>query len=77
MKTVTILTTENAKLEKAKELIDDLEADVVMYNEHRMNLKHKRDTNGMNQMFNGGDSEVRSVAAHKVHASKCGKTQQG
>ena len=26
----------NNKLEKIKELIDNLEADVVMYNEHRM-----------------------------------------
>jgi hypothetical protein len=67
----------NAKLEKEKEVIDNLEADVVMYNEHRMNLRHTRNKNGMNQMFNGGDSEVRSVAAHNVHESKCGRTQQG
>ena len=64
-------------MEKAKEIIDDLEADVVMYNEHRMNLKHKQNKNGMNQMLNGGDSDVRSVVAHNVHESKCGKTQQG
>ena len=67
----------NDKLEKAKEIIDDLEADVVMYNEHRMNLRHKRNKNGMNQMFNGGEAEIRSVAAHNVHEKKCGRTQQG
>jgi len=38
-----------------------------MYNEHRMNLRHKRNKNGMNQMFNGGEAEIRSVAAHNVH----------
>ena len=31
----------NDKLEKAAEIIDGLEADVVMYTEHRMNLRHK------------------------------------
>ena len=67
----------NDKLEKVKELIDDLEAEVVMYNEHRMNLKHKRINNGTNQIFNGGDSEVRSVTARNVHERKCGNTPQG
>ena len=67
----------NAKVEKTKELIDNLEAAVVMYDEHRMNLKHKRNMNGINQMFNGGDSEVRSVAVNNMHDSKCGRTQRG
>ena len=67
----------NKKLEKAKEVIDNLETDVVIHNEHMMNLKHKRKKNGMHQMFNGGNPEVRSVAAHNVHERKCGKTQQG
>ena len=46
---------------------------------HRMNLKHKRNTNDMNQMSksNGGNSEVRSVTAHNAHKRKYGKTQQG
>ena len=38
----------NFKLENVKELIDDLEADMVMYNEHRVNLntqpEHNRNT---------------------------------
>ena len=32
----------NHKLNKAKQIIHDLEADVVAYNEHRLNLSHKK-----------------------------------
>ena len=35
----------NEKVEKAKEVIDKLEADVVCYNEHRVNTKHKENHN--------------------------------
>ena len=37
----------NKKLNKAKEIINDLEVDVVAYNEHRMNLPHKQNRNGL------------------------------
>ena len=37
--------THNEKLEKAKEIIDDLEADVVAYSERRLNCKHKDNRN--------------------------------
>ena len=49
------------KLDKAKELIDELEADIVAYSEHKINLKHKDNSNGFSQMFNGGEAEVWSV----------------
>ena len=45
----------NAKLDKAKELIDNLEADVVAYNAHKINFSHKSNCNRMSQMFNGGE----------------------
>jgi hypothetical protein len=67
----------NDKLDKAKELIDDLEADVVAYNEHKINFSQKLNRNGMSQMFNGGECEVRSVAAHNVHEKEGGRTQEG
>ena len=51
----------NRKLKKAKEIIDDLEADAVMINEHRMNCSHKDNRNGLSQMFNRGECEIRSV----------------
>ncbi len=43
----------NAKLNKAKDLIDELEADVVLYNKHRQNLMHSDKRNGWNQLFRG------------------------
>ena len=41
----------NEKVEKAKEVIDELEADVVCYNNHKVNMKHKENYNGFNQLF--------------------------
>ena len=66
----------NEKLDKAKEIINDLEVDIVAYNEHRMNLGYKQNRNGLSQMFNGGECEVRSVAGHNVHEKQCGRVQQ-
>ena len=67
----------NRKLEKAKEKIDDLEADAVIINKHRMNYSHKDNKNGLSQIFNRGECEIRSVAGHNVHEKKCGRVQQG
>ena len=67
----------NAKLDKAKEIIDNLEADAVVYNEHKMNCSHKLNRNGMSQMFNGGNCEVRSVVGHNIHEKAGGRTQEG
>ena len=68
----------NDKLEKAKDLIDKLGADVVAYNEHRQNLRHKDNRNGCNQLFWRGEVEVRSAVAHNVHeADRIGRCQEG
>ena len=68
----------NEKLEKAKSIIDDLEADLVCYNEHKQNLMHKDNKNGFSQMFKGGEAEVRSVAAHNSHEGRVvGRYQEG
>ena len=60
----------NKKLDKAKEIIHDLEADMVAINEHRMNCSDKLNRNGMSLMLNGGECEVRSVTGHNVHKKK-------
>ena len=60
----------NEKLGKVKDLIDKLEADVVLYNEHRQNLMHSDNHNGWNQLFRGGKADVRSVVAHNVHEGR-------
>ncbi len=68
----------NEKLERAKDLINELGADVVAYNEHSQNLWHKDNRNGRNQLFRGGEADVRSVVAHNVHeADRIGRVQEG
>jgi hypothetical protein len=68
----------NDKLDKAKELIDDLEADLVAYSEHRLNQMYKDNCNGFSQMFKGGEVEIRLVAAHNVHeGQEAGRVQEG
>ena len=47
-----------------------------MINEHRMECSHKDNRNGLSQMFNGGECEIRSVAGHNFHEKKCGRVQQ-
>ena len=66
----------NEKLDKAKELIDELGADVVAYSEHRINCSHKDNVNGMGQMFNGGETEIRTQTGHNKHEN-IGRQQQG
>ena len=56
----------NEKSDKAREIINDLEVDIVAYNEHRMNLGHKQNRNGLSQIFNGGECDVRSVPSEKA-----------
>jgi hypothetical protein len=66
----------NEKLDKARQVINDIQADVVCYNEHCQNLKHKTNQNGFRQMFNGGETELRAIAAHNVNED-AGKFQEG
>ncbi len=40
------MSKQNEKLEKAWQVIDDLQADIVCYNEHRQNLRHKANCHG-------------------------------
>lgn len=68
---------DNWKVEKARELHDELEVDVVAYNEHKLNLKHKANKVGFNQLFWGGEAEVRSVVAHNVHEISRRRVQEG
>jgi hypothetical protein len=68
----------NTKLDKAKDLINELGANVVAYNKHRQNLRHKDNQNGWNQLFRGGEADFRSVVAHNVHkADRIGQVQEG
>ena len=66
----------NDKVEKAKKIIDDLEADIVAYNEHRLNMQDRHNVNGFSQLFKGGEAAIHSVVAHNVHEN-FGKVQEG
>ena len=66
----------NDKVDKARELHDELEVDIAAYNEHRLNMRHKSNGIGFSRLFNGGEADIRSVVAHNVHEN-VGKVQEG
>ncbi len=68
--------SKNEKLDKAWQIINDLQADVVCYTEHHQNLKHKTNRNGFRQLFNGGETDLRVIAAQNVNKDT-GKFQEG
>lgn len=67
---------DNEKLEKAKEIFDELEVDIVAFSEHRINCKHKSNRNSLKQLFQGGEAELRTVVGHNVHEN-VSRTQEG
>lgn len=67
---------DNDKVERMKDLHDELEIDVAAYCEHKINYKHKKNVNGFNQLFKGGEAAIQSIAAHNVHEN-VGRIQQG
>jgi hypothetical protein len=68
----------NDKLSKAKDLINELGADIVTYSKHRQSLHHLDNLNGWNQLFKGGNADVQSIVAHNVNeAEGIGPTQEG
>ena len=66
----------NDKVEKAKGIINDLEVDIVAYNEHHLNMQNKYNVNGFSQLFKGGEAAIHLVVAHNVHEN-FGKIQEG
>ena len=70
------MLSKNGKLEKERQVIDDLQADIVCYNEHRQNLRHKLNRNGFWQMFNGGKAELRAITSHNRN-EVAGKFHEG
>lgn len=55
------------KVTKARAIHNSLEADIVAYSEHRLNYRHSGNRTGFNQLFRGGETDVRSIVAHNVH----------
>ncbi len=66
----------NKKVNRMKELHDELKVHMAAYCEHKLNMKHKKNVNGLYQLFKGGDAVNQSIAAHNVHEN-IGHIQQG
>lgn len=74
---INLRLSENEKLEKVRELIHDLEVDVVCYNEHRLNPMHKDNRDGFSQLFQGVEADIRLIAVHNKHEGKeIGRVQE-
>jgi hypothetical protein len=66
----------NEKVERAKEIHDELEVDIAAYCEHKLNMKHRTNVNGFNRLFKGGEAAIHSIVSHNVHEN-IGRVQQG
>jgi hypothetical protein len=55
------------KVTKARAMHNRMEADIVAYSEHRLNYRHPGNRTGFNQLFRGGETDIRSIVAHNVH----------
>ena len=64
------------KVAKARALHNSLEADIVAYSEHRLNYRHAGNRTGFNQLFRGGETDIRSIVAHNVHEN-VNRVQEG
>ncbi len=58
--------TGNHKLSKAINIEDELDADISLYSEHRINLWHKDNKNNFKQMFQQ-EVACKAITAHNVH----------
>ena len=68
--------SDNKKIEKAKEIHDELNVDIAAYCEHWLNTRNKHNINGFNQLFKGGKAAIQSVVAHNTHKN-IGCVQEG
>ena len=64
------------KTEKAKAIHNELEADIVAYNEHWINFHHRQNTIHLAEIFIGGETKIWTVEANNIHEN-VGKTQEG
>ncbi len=72
----SMLLSKNEKLEKVRQVIKDLQADVICYNKHRQNLWHKLNKNGFQQMFNREEMDLPAIASSNAN-KEAGKFQEG
>jgi hypothetical protein len=59
---------DDKKVEKAKEIHNEFEVDIATYDEHKLNMRNRQNTNGFHQLFKGGKAAVSSmVTQHYIH----------
>ncbi len=68
--------SDNKKVDKAKEIHDELEVDIAACNEHRLNMRHRGNVKGFNQIFKGGEAAIQLVVAHNIHEN-ISRVQEG
>jgi hypothetical protein len=66
----------NEKVEKAKEIHDELNVDIAAYCKHRLNMRNRHNVNGFNQLFKGGKAAIQSVVAYNIHKN-ISRVQEG
>ncbi len=66
----------NEKIRRMKGLHDELEVNMAAYCEHKLIMKHRKNINGFNQLFKGGEAAIQSIVAHNVNKN-VGQVQQG
>ena len=67
----------NTKLDRGREMLDELEVDIAAFNEIKINFNHKKNINGLAQLFNGGESEVKVIHGCNVHEGAISRVQEG
>jgi len=58
-------------------MFDELEVDLVAMNEIKINFGHKKNINGLSQMFNGGDAAIKVVHGCNNHDGAISRVQEG
>ncbi len=65
----------NRKVEKAKEIHDELEVDIAAYCKHQLNMQHRQNCNWFNQLFKRGGAAIKSILVHNVHENMGGSNK--
>jgi hypothetical protein len=63
------MSKQNGKLEKAQQVIDNLQADIVCYNEHHQNLRHKANRNGFQPVERQSYGLLRHIIGMKTRGN--------
>ena len=66
----------NEKVEKAKEIHDELNVDIAAYCKYWLNMRNRHNVNSFNQLFKGGKAAIQSVVAHNIHEN-ISRVQEG